>query len=139
VTAKQVQGHWKIVSGSMWMLDFGNHEDQAKLAEKIIKHYKLDKQCFVGRPNAPMMYWTVNGQSPQGAFPGEDAITINPNNVAAAKIGGRWKVTDGPSWLLDFDQKEAEAKIAATIIKHYGFTRQCFVGRPNAPMMYFRK
>ncbi len=72
-------------------------------------------------------------------FPGEDAIQFNTSNVSATKVGGRWKVTDGPMRILDFGVSEMNARKSAWIIKKYGFRYQCFVGRPNAPMMYFRR
>ena len=123
----------------MWMLDFGSSQANANKAVRIIKHYRMNRQCFVGRPNAPMQYYTVNGGAPQGALAGEDCIPFNPNNVQAKNINNRWKVVDGSHWILDFDKKEAEARIAVKIIKYYGFRYICYVGRPNAPMMYFRK
>ena len=139
VKAKKVNGRWKVVHGSMLMLDFNKKKADAYKAVKIIKHYKLDRQCFVGRPHAPMQYYTVKGKAPKGALSGEDCISFNPNNVMAKKINGRWKVVDGSHWILDFNKKEAQARIAVKIIKHYGFKYTCFVGRPHAPMMYFRK
>lgn len=69
----------------------------------------------------------------------EDCVGFNPNNVQAKNVGGRWKVVDGNHWMIDFDKKEAEAKIAVQTIRHYGWNQMCFVGRPNAPMMYFKK
>ncbi len=93
----------------------------------------------MGRPDAPMMYFTSAGKSPQGAFSGEDAISFNPANITASKISGSWKVVDGSHYILDFGAKEAEARIAVDINKFYGFNKICFVGRPNAPMTYFRK
>jgi hypothetical protein len=69
----------------------------------------------------------------------EDCNSINYNNVTAAFAGGAWKVVDGSHWMLDFGSKEADAKIAVSIIKFYGFTHMCFVGRPNPGMTYFRK
>jgi hypothetical protein len=86
-----------------------------------------------------MMYFTAAGKAPVGPFPGEDAIPFNTANVTAAYIGGSWKVVDGTNGLLDFGAKEAQAKIAVEVIKFYGFNQICFVGRPNAPMMYFRR
>ncbi len=139
VTAAFAGGAWKVVDGGAWLLDFGANKANAEKARDIIKHYKLDKQCFVGRPHAPMTYFTVAGSAPAGAYPGEDSIPLNPVNVKASFVGGAWKVVDGSSWLLDFGTKEADAKIAADIIKFYGFTRMCFVGRPNPGMTYFRK
>jgi hypothetical protein len=63
----------------------------------------------------------------------EDRISLNPNNVAAVQINSRWKVVDGNHWLLDFDQKRTAAERAASVIKHYGLSFFCFVGRPACP------
>jgi len=71
----------------------------------------------------------------------EDRLGLNPNNVAAVQISSRWKVVDGNHWILDFDQKRTAAERAAAVIKHYGLSFICFVGRPSCPgqqpMMYW--
>ncbi len=46
---------------------------------------------------------------------------------------------DGSHWMFSFGSKEDEARQALAIIKKYGFTRSCFVGRPNASFQYMRK
>jgi len=139
VNAVFAGGAWKVADGGSWLLDFGANQANAQKAVAIMKHYKMDKQCFVGRPNAPMTYYTTAGSAPVGPYPGEDAIAFNPANVKASFVGGSWKVVDGQMSMLDFGNKEANAKVAVDIIKFYGFTHQCFVGRPHAPMSYFRK
>jgi hypothetical protein len=63
----------------------------------------------------------------------EDRLTLNPQNVTATRIGGRWKVVDGSHWILDFDQDGTGAQHAVAIIKHYGLSFICFVGRPSCP------
>ncbi|NTV98325.1 MAG: hypothetical protein HGA70_04095, partial [Chlorobiaceae bacterium] len=50
-----------------------------------------------------------------------------------------WKIVDGSHWVFDFGGKEAEARAAFAIIKKYGFTRSCYVGRPNPSFQYLRK
>jgi hypothetical protein len=143
IQAKEIEGRWKVVEGNHWILDFGSKKADAQKARKIIKHYGMSRICYVGRPSKTgkqlMMYFKIGSTAPAGAFPGEDAIPFNPANVKAEDVGGRWKVTDGSMWLLDFGVSEANARKSVWIIKKYGFTHQCFVGRPNAPMMYFRK
>jgi hypothetical protein len=71
----------------------------------------------------------------------EDRLGLNPNNVAAVQIASRWKVVDGSHWILDFDQKRIAAERAVSVIKHYGLSFICFVGRPSCPseqpMMYW--
>jgi hypothetical protein len=134
-----VRGRWKIAVGSMWLLDFGVNQSAAIKAWRIINHYKLNSQCFVGRPNASMEYYLTDGKSPVGPFSGEDSIGFNPSAVTVKKIQGRWKIVEGDHWILDFDQKEQEALKAFRVIQKYGFNRICFVGRPNAEMIYFRR
>ncbi len=139
VEAKQINGNWKVVQGSMWMLDFGGNEAEAKKAVDIIKFYNMDSQCFVGRPDPGMQYYLVGGKAPAGPFQGEDALDFNPSTAEAKKVQGTWKVVDGDHWMMDFGSSEAEAKKAISIIKKYEFNHICYVGRPDAPMMYFRK
>jgi 2-haloacid dehalogenase len=138
VQVRQVEDSWKVVQGDGWILDFGSSEANAARARDVIGYYRLDRQCFVGRPDPPMMYFTVGGAAPHGPMAGEDAIPFDLSRVVAQQSDDSWIVTDGTSRLLDFGSSEADALDAVTIIKRYSFTHQCFVGRPDAPMMYFR-
>lgn len=56
-TVDHVGGAWKVVDGSHWMLDYGSDKPAAEQALAVIKHYNLNRQCFVARPNPPMTYW----------------------------------------------------------------------------------
>ncbi len=53
----KVGGSWKVVDGGHSMLDFGSNKAAADQALSVIRHYNLNRQCFVARPNAPMSYW----------------------------------------------------------------------------------
>jgi len=130
---------WKIEVNGMWLLDFGSSKVEAQQALKIIQYYKLNTQCFVGRPDSSMEFYLANGQAPSGAMAGEDAVSFNPANVQAQYVSGRWKIVDGNHWILDFGQSQEEAIQALSYILRYGFCYICFVGRPNPSMTYFRK
>ena len=132
-------GSYKLAEGGMWLLDFGSNEAEAEEALQIIQHYSMDAECFVGRPDASLVYWTVGGSAPAGGFPGEDCVSFNPDTVEAKYVSGRWKVVDGDHWMFDFDQEEDEAKLTAEIIKFYGFNKSCYVGRPGPSFTYMRK
>jgi hypothetical protein len=136
--AKVSAGMWKIMVGNMSLLAFPN-ETEARKALSIIKHYKMNSQCFVGRPGPSLEYYLVDGQAPSGPFPGEDCIPFNLANIEVKQINGRWKIVEGSHWILDFESNEDEARLSYQIIKKYGFTKICFVGRPDASMIYFRK
>jgi 2-haloacid dehalogenase len=139
VQVQKIGSSWKVVDGTDEILDFGPSQANANLAKSVISHYSFDRICFVGRPHPPIMYFTVNGNAPAGPMPGEDAIAFNLGSVQAEKSAGSWIVSDGSSRMLDFGSSQFNALHAVALIRNYGFTHQCFVGRPNAPMMYFRK
>jgi 2-haloacid dehalogenase len=138
VRVELVAGHWKIVDDGEFLLDFGGSRANAERGAAILARYRIDRMCFVGRPNPPMTYFTVNGGAPAGAMEGEDSIPFNPSALVAQNKDG-WIVTDGESRLLDFGGSEMEALEAIAAIRRFGFTHQCFVGRPDPPMMYFRR
>lgn len=133
-------GSWKVAVGKMWLLDFGPNQQQAEQALQIIRHYRLNQQCFVGRPQPSMQYYLSNSRAPVGQFPGEDSIHFDNTKLRVVNVRNRWKIIELPShMMLDFDQNEQEAWTALRIIWKYDFSYICFVGRPNAPMIYFRR
>ncbi len=136
---KQINGRWKIVDGSHWMFDFGSKKAEALKALDIIKHYGMNRSCFVGRPDPSFTYLLVSGNAPVGSFPGEDCVSFNPATIEVKQINGRWKIVDGSHWMFDFGNKKAEADKAYAIIKKYGFRYSCFVGRPDPSFSYLRK
>jgi V8-like Glu-specific endopeptidase len=130
---------WKILVGDILLLDFGTSQSEAEQAIKVITHYGMNSQCFVGRPHPSMEFYLVDGDSPSGALEGEDAIPMDPAKVEVQYVRGRWKVVEGDHWIMDFDQSEREARQALSYILYYGFRYICFVGRPDPSMTYFRK
>lgn len=136
--AKNIGGRWKIVVGNMWMLDFGGSEAEARHALRIIQYYKMNRQCFVGRPDPSMEYYLVDGKAPTGSMPGEDCIGFNPDKIQVKQINGRWKIVEGSHWIMDFASSESEARLAYEIIKKYRFRYICFVGRPDPSMTYLK-
>ena len=134
-----LQIHWKVVDGGIWLLDYASDQSAAQRARDTIRHYGMNKECFIGRPGPSMTYWLVGNQAPNGTFAGEDCIAITPSALQVQNIGGRWKIVQGSLWVEDFENKEHEARAALNIIQRYGFTRQCFVKRPNAAMQYWRQ
>lgn len=130
---------WRLVHEGAAMLVFDEFEN-AKKARNVIQAYGFDDQCFVGRPNPPMTYWLADGgpaSTDDGTIEGEDCIGFDPENLQIEPFDGdRWRVVDGNSALLVFDS-EANAQRTIDVIRHYGFDRQCFVGRPDPPMAYW--
>lgn len=135
---KKVQGRWKIIQGSRWLMDFGNKRNEANKTLNIIKRYRADSQCYVGRPNPSMTYILANGDSPSGRINGEDCIGFNSERLDIKREGSKWLLTDGRSRMKMFNSAREAWTALGTILKH-GFKKQCYVGRPNPSFSYFRK
>jgi hypothetical protein len=138
-TVANIQNDWKIVDGNHWMFSFGQKKDEADRSLAIIKHYRMNRSCFVGRPDPSFQYMLVSNQAPAGAIAGEDCVSFNPATAAVANIQNDWKIVDGNHWMFSFGNKEAEARQSLAIIKQYGFARSCFVGRPGPSFKYLKK
>ena len=134
-----IQNRWKLVEGRHWIFDFDSKPNEAVRAAEIIRHYGLNRVCYVGRPEPSMTYLLLNNNSPVGSFRGEDCIPFDPDKITVKNINGKWKIAQGSMWLMDFGPMEKEARTALSIIKHYRFTQQCFVGRPNPSFVYWRR
>ena len=131
-------GRWLLRAGRSRLATFDTRE-QATLAATVMRRYGTTERCFVGRPDPSFQYLLADGAAPQGAIDGEDCLPFDPARAAVSQEQGRWKIVDGRSWVFDFDQNEQEARDALTIIRHYGFDRTCYVGRPNPGLAYMRR
>jgi len=139
VGLEQIDGKWKIVDGSHWLFDFGSDRVAAQKALQVILHYRMNRSCFVGRPDPSFAYLLAKGGVPEGPMAGEDCVAFDPARIRVSKIKNRWKIVDGRRWLFDFGSNATEARQALAIIKRYGFKRSCFVGRPKADFTYLRR
>jgi len=130
---------WLLTDGGSRMMRFdGNERGEGNMALRIIRHYGLNQHCFVGRPQASMEYFLVNGAAPSGQMDGEDCIGFNPRGLETRRESNGWLLTDGRSRMIVFPNRE-EADHALTILRKYAFTKTCYVGRPRPSMTYFRR
>lgn len=139
VSVENPNGSWKLVQGSMWMLDAGPNKAEMDKAKAIVQHYSLNRQCFVGRPDPSLSYWLSDAGAPAGAFPGEDCVRLNPNNLTVRDSGSHFTIVSNGNHFAFTAPTKAEAEEVIAVIKHYGFTRSCFVGRPDPSMSYLRR
>ncbi len=140
VTVEQKNGSWKLVQGSMWMLDAGANKSEMDRAKTIVQHYGMSKQCYVGRPDPSLEYWLAGASAPAGALPGEDCTNINPGGLSIRNSGvGRFTILSNGNHAAFTAPSQEEAQELIKVIKYYGFTKSCFVGRPGPSMRYLRK
>jgi hypothetical protein len=139
ITVTQANNRWKIAEGSHWLFDFEGRQDEARQALRVLRHYGMNQTCYVGRPQPALTYMLANGAVPAGSLRGEDCVAFNTANLAVVQAGGRWKIADGGHWLFDFEDKRDEAEQALALLRKYGFTHSCYVGRPQPSFTYLRR
>ena len=142
-SAAQVQragDRWMLVEGEHWLFDFGADQAAAQKALKVIKHYRMDRACFLGdRENPSFSYFLAKGGSPYGAMAGESCKAIDLEKLTVSNHQGRWKLFSRKRWLFDFGSDQSEAAEALALIHRHGFTHSCRVGAPAAGFGYLRK
>lgn len=139
VSLRDINGRWKIVADDHWLFDFGSDQAAGHKALKVIRHYRMDRSCVIGRPKPSFSYLLAKGGIPSGAMAGEDCVAFDPGTVSVSKIQGSWKIVSGRHWLFDFGRSEAEARQALAVIRRHGFSRSCRVGRPDSGFTYLRR
>jgi hypothetical protein len=130
---------WRVVSGNSAMF-LAPVKAEADRIVQLLKHLGVNRNCYVGRPDPSFQYSLVNGAASNAPMlPGEDCLSFNPANLKIQTIGGRIKITDNNSILFDFNTSMQEAQMTLCLIKKYGFTKTCYVGRPDPSFQYMRK
>lgn len=129
---------WRLVDGNSSIILLDEFEE-AKKAQEIIQYYEFSNICFIDRPDAQITYWLVNG-APAEVDPNvpfsEDCLEIRPDNVEVEQSGSNWQVVDGSSLITTYENRD-DAVRAVDTIQFYGFTQNCFVGRPDPDMQYW--
>jgi hypothetical protein len=132
-----VESGWQLRDYDHAILNFGADKSAALQAQAVVSYYRFDEQCFIARPHAKMLYWRSAGEFPHLPMPGADCRAVHPAAVKVAAEGEDWKVTDGQTILINYGDDRAGAEFAASTIRTYRLTRQCFVASPNEVMQYW--
>ncbi|MEE9381701.1 MAG: M12 family metallopeptidase, partial [Hyphomonadaceae bacterium] len=142
------------VGGGKWRLDerlqdgrthniaiVGDNRVEGEQALALARTHRFDQICFVGRPDASMTYFLSDGNAPSGAQAGEDCLSINPAGSSIVNDRG-WKIIEdtaaGRRSISTFPNA-GEAYKSLDIWRQRGFRYQCFVGRPQAALTYYRR
>jgi hypothetical protein len=135
---QQSQGAWSVVDGPRTLFSFGFDRIEAENTLAIIKHYGMNRSCFVGYPRASFHYMLAGGSAPVGPFPGEDCRSFNPAMMKALWIKG-WTIMDGNNALFQFDSDKDGADQALAILRRYGFTHSCVAAGGKVDFLYLRR
>ena len=128
-----------VTDGRSRMMMFDTREG-AEQAVRIMRHYRLDNQCFAIRPNAALRYFKTGGDIPSGSFGGEDCNRIsNPQNLIIRETSSDlYQILDGNSIPYAARSRE-EAERVIEIVQHYNAGFTCYVERPDPGMVYLRR
>lgn len=127
-----------VEGGSIPLCCFEEYENAQKALD-IIQFYGFTEQCYVTRPNAPLTYWLLDRAPPRTSDEApfeEDCLSRNPDDLEIEEYGDRWRIVEGPSAVMIFEELE-DAQKAVETIQFYEFTQQCYVERPDAEMEYW--
>jgi hypothetical protein len=101
----------------------------------VIGHYKLSKQCYLGRPKRTFEYLLAGTQTPQGEMPGESCMKFDLSNLDVDKVRDQWQLRDGNKPIRSFD-REDDAWMAYAYLRRHLFSYRCNAGEV---FTYFRK
>jgi hypothetical protein len=109
-------------------------------AISLLRQLKIDKICYVGRPDPSLRYLLSNGQIPSQSTLDEDCISFSsPDNLVSREVsGGRYQISDGRSLLFMTNSRE-EGERVIEVIQHYGGRQICYVERPNPGLSYLKR
>jgi len=110
---------------------------EARLAVYIIRFYGMDEFCRIGGRGRAMSYYLVKGGAPSGRSPSEDCLWFDQTGSQLQLIDGDWTLVDRNNTALSLGSNRAAAVEALDTIRNRNFNEICFVGRPNASMVYF--
>jgi hypothetical protein len=138
LSIKEKNSKWFLIENDNHSMFAFDNQREAFNSMRIIKHYKMNQSCFVGRPNSSFSYMLSNNHAPTGHIIKEDCTKFNPNNISIQKTIANYTIVDGGHYIFNFDKKE-EAETSLKIIKKYGFNRSCYIGRPYPSFTYLKK
>lgn len=130
--------------GANYLIVDGNHSlfsapnrSEAETILRIVKGLGVNQNCFVGRPNASLTYVLRDQSRPSANLTDEDCIGFNTSRLATKVEGSSILLTDGSSRMFMFPNA-SEAAMALNVIRNHGFTKTCYVGRPDASFVYMK-
>ena len=120
-------GHMKVLAGEHAVADTGVNRADAERVVEIVKHYKLSKQCYLGRPDWNFEYFLAGSKTPQLELAGESCMRFNLGGLDVDKDGPRWQLKDGIVRIKTFDNED-QAWMAYAYLRRHAFTYRCNVG-----------
>lgn len=131
---------WRLVDGSSALLVAGRRRVLERTID-VMNHYRMNQQCFIGRPNASLIYYQNRrrGEFPQGALRNENCSAFDPDSLTLRRSGGRGfdVVTEYGSVLFSAPNRR-EARQIRRLVRQNDLRYSCWIGR-NRVFTYLRR
>jgi hypothetical protein len=135
VTARQVDGRWKVMSGAAVVKDFGSARAAAMETARVLQELRVTRIGTVPGSRPELLYGLVDGKAPRGANARLTVVPVAARSVRAESVGGTWLLTDGTKGLYDFGPDAEAAQRAAVVFWKYGFNQVGVVGGAEAAVL----
>ena len=109
----------------------------ARLALSSIRHYRFTERLHAGGEQHPLNYYLANSQSPRGLMFGLQGESFQPEQVAVKQAEGSYTLVSGERVLMNFGERQEEAKNLLEAIQRNKFDRLCKLGDPEKEVMTF--
>lgn len=154
-----VNGRWQVIEpttrGNISMFDFGTDRSAAARAVQVLRSYRIDRSCYVNRPNPTFRYLLVDDAMPQGPLRGESCTPIDLDRLRYSEFDSGWTINNGTNRYLYFTNPLRptgtgqtrrtryagfnEAHLVMSLIHDYQPRFLCSVGDRRSGMMYLRR
>ena len=131
VRVASVGALWNVTAATQLLAQAG--ERDARRVAEVIRHYRLNNKCHVGK----LAYWKRGAAVPSGGMGGADCIFFNPTTVHGTRMGHAWKIVDGVQWIANFGTDNTSADKALALIRFYRLGAECYVGPRLSPAMIY--
>lgn len=133
-----LNAEWRLVASGRVLKSFGAQRKTAYRAQDIIRRYRFDKHCVIGRPPRSFEYWLVKDRLPSGALKGERCFGIAPDQVQIKRSGRAWSLVQRGRTLRAFRTRRSAGTVLATM-RGYGARYLCEIGVTPNSMTYIRR
>ncbi len=119
---------WQLTANGRVLKEFGRNDMEARQALKAIRELHLDQHAVVGGQKPVMEYWLAGGNAPKGQTSGMTTIPFDAASLRVEQQQGQWIMRDSSRVLLNFGDREAEARQGLEAVKRFGFTQVATTG-----------
>ncbi len=149
IQIRRVKGQYTIIDGTHYLFKFGKKKKDAQWAKAVIKYYRMNNTCFVGRPKSSFSFLltpgkttidigkfyslVITGKSPEGQIPFPDQVSckkFSPKQLRIMRKNRNYSIIDSSNQtqLFSFNKAKDEAVASLVFIRLYGFNQKCSIG-----------